>query len=93
MTDLDILKQLPEWSIAQQKLHREFEFKDFIQAFGFMAQVAMICEKMNHHPQWSNVYKCVVVDLTTHSKDCITQLDIDLAVHMNEIFQNIKITE
>ena len=90
MTELDILRQLPGWSIVDQKLHREFEFKDFIQAFGFMAQAAIISEKMNHHPEWSNVYKIVVVELTTHSKGRISSLDIELAAQMNNIFEQLS---
>jgi 4a-hydroxytetrahydrobiopterin dehydratase len=90
MTELDILRQLPDWSIVDQKLHREFEFKDFIQAFGFMAQAAIISEKMNHHPEWSNVYKIVVVELTTHSKGRISSLDIELAAQMNKIFEQLS---
>ncbi|HIF47580.1 4a-hydroxytetrahydrobiopterin dehydratase [Candidatus Thioglobus sp.] len=90
MTELDILRQLPDWSIVDQKLHREFEFKDFIQAFGFMAQAAIIAEKMNHHPEWSNVYKIVIVELTTHSKGRISSLDIELAAQMNNIFEQLS---
>jgi len=90
MTELDILRQLPDWSIVDQKLYREFEFKDFIQAFGFMAQAAIIAEKMNHHPEWSNVYKIVIVELTTHSKGRISSLDIELATQMNNIFKQLS---
>lgn len=88
MTDSEILIQLPEWSIVNQKLSRQFVFNDFIQAFGFMTQAGIIAEKMNHHPEWSNVYSTVNVELITHSQGCISQLDIELATHMNNIFEN-----
>jgi 4a-hydroxytetrahydrobiopterin dehydratase len=90
MVDSDILKQLPGWSIEQQKLHKQFEFKDFVQAFGFMTQVAIVAEKMDHHPEWSNTYRIVIVELTTHSKGCVSSLDVKLATHMNEIFEQLS---
>ena len=71
--DQQALKQLPDWTILDKKLHRVFVLDNFVQAFGFMAQAAIVAEKMNHHPEWSNVYKTVTVDLTTHSEGCITQ--------------------
>ncbi|MCH9646407.1 MAG: 4a-hydroxytetrahydrobiopterin dehydratase [Proteobacteria bacterium] len=88
MTDSDILKRLPHWSIVNQKLTRQFIFKDFIQAFDFMTKIAIVAEKMDHHPEWSNSYNTVDVELITHSQGCITQLDIELATHMNDIFKN-----
>jgi len=76
---------LAGWSLRDEKLHREFEFEDFVEAFGFMAKVAIIAEKMNHHPEWSNVYKTVAVDLTTHDAGGITELDFELAGKMNAL--------
>lgn len=70
------------WSIEDNKLHKEFLFSDFIQAFGFMTQTAIIAETMNHHPEWFNVYKKVVVDLTTHEAGGISELDFELAAKM-----------
>jgi len=57
---------MKEWTIKNGKLYKEFEFKNFIQAFAFMTQVAFIAEKMNHHPEWSNVYNKVEISLCTH---------------------------
>ena len=73
------LDALPGWSVAAGKLHREYKFPDFIHAFGFMAASALAIEKMNHHPEWSNVYNRVTVDLTTHDSGGITAQDIALA--------------
>jgi len=87
--DQQALVKLPNWTMVDGKLHREFVLGDFIQAFGFMSQAAMVAEKMNHHPEWSNVYRTVVVDLITHSEDCITQLDVELATKMDDIFHQI----
>lgn len=73
------LHQLPGWSIHGNKLHREFTFPDFGYAFGFMAVAALHIEKINHHPEWLNVYNRVVVDLTTHDAGGLTANDIELA--------------
>ncbi|MCK5360942.1 MAG: 4a-hydroxytetrahydrobiopterin dehydratase [Gammaproteobacteria bacterium] len=73
------------WVIEDNKLHKEFMFGNFIQAFGFMTQVAIIAESMNHHPEWFNVYKKVIVDLTTHEAGGITELDFELASKMANI--------
>ena len=70
------------WEIVDDKLHKTFVFKDFIEAFGFMTKAAIAAEKMNHHPEWSNVYKTVRVALTTHESGGITRLDFDLAERM-----------
>jgi len=61
------------------KLHKEFRFPDFVDAFGFMTRVALIAEGMNHHPGWSNVWNRVVIDLTTHDAGGITEKDFQLA--------------
>ncbi len=82
LTDADIgarIGELPGWAIAGGKLHKEFRFGDFTQAFGFMAGVALIAEAMGHHPEWSNVYNKVVIDLTTHEAGGISDLDFDFA--------------
>jgi len=70
---------LPGWSVVNGKLHREYKFPDFTHAFGFMATAATAIEKMNHHPEWFNVYNKVTVDLTTHDSGGITQNDVKLA--------------
>lgn len=72
-------KGLRGWSIENGKLHKVFEFESFNQAFGFMARASMEIEKMNHHPEWFNVYNRITVDLTTHDAGGITKNDTDLA--------------
>ena len=79
------LGSVPGWVVQSGKLHREFRFRNFNQAFGFMTRAALYSETMDHHPEWSNVYAMVVVDLITHSADGITNLDFALAKKMNAI--------
>ena len=68
------------WKEENNKLSREFEFKDFVEAWGFMSRVAIVAEKMNHHPNWSNVYNKVSVELTTHDAgNKVTEKDRKLA--------------
>ena len=69
--------------VGRDAIHKSFKFKNFIEAFGWMAQVAIWAEKMNHHPEWSNVYTRVEVTLTTHSCDGLSALDVDLAKKMD----------
>ena len=73
------------WVIDNGKLFKQFEFRSFISAMGFMMQSSIVAEKINHHPEWSNVYKSVSVYLITHSSDGITELDFDLAKKMQSI--------
>ena len=73
------LKNLPGWTLENGKLHKEFVFKDFVQAFGFMTKAALYAEKMDHHPEWFNVYNKLRVDLMTHDAGGITTNDIALA--------------
>ena len=82
----DELKNLPGWSVKDEKLHRDFEFESFNQAFGFMTRAAMEIEKMNHHPEWFNVYNRISVDLMTHDAGGITENDIQLAKILNSLF-------
>ena len=79
------LADLPDWSIVNGKLHKDFVFKDFIEAFGFMSTAALHIEKMNHHPEWFNVYNKIKVDLKTHDAGGITQNDINLARILNSL--------
>lgn len=79
------LDALPGWSLVDEKLRREFKFADFIEAFGFMTRSAFAAEKMNHHPEWFNVYNKVVIDLTTHDAGGITELDFTLARKMSQL--------
>jgi 4a-hydroxytetrahydrobiopterin dehydratase len=77
--------QPPEgWVVVDGKLHRELEFHNFVEAFGFMAMVGLLAEKANHHPDWSNSYNKVVIDLMSHDKGEITDRDIDLATAINK---------
>lgn len=78
------LSQLENWTLEDGKLHRNFKFANFVEAFGFMTQVAIVAEKMDHHPEWSNVYNRVEVDLTTHDAGGLTELDFELALFMNQ---------
>ncbi len=73
------LAERPAWSLVDGKLHRTLRFGDFAEAFGFMARVALVAERMDHHPEWSNVWATVEVDLVTHDAGGITELDLALA--------------
>ncbi|HLJ51064.1 MAG TPA: 4a-hydroxytetrahydrobiopterin dehydratase [Bryobacteraceae bacterium] len=84
------LEAMPEWRIEDGKLHREYKFPDFIHAFGFMSTAALGIEKMNHHPEWFNVYNRVTVDLTTHDAQGITSKDIDLAKLLDETAKKLQ---
>ena len=77
--------QLPSWKVQDGKLHRKYKFPDFAHAMGFMATAAPMIEKMNHHPEWSNVYNNVTVDLTTHDAGGITHKDAELAAALEKI--------
>lgn len=82
LTDSELkerLDELPGWTVLAGKLHRELRFASFIEAFGFMTQLALIAEKNDHHPEWSNVYDRVVIDLSTHDAGGITGKDVALA--------------
>lgn len=79
------LKNLPGWSVVNEKLHREIEFESFNRAFGFMTRAAMEIEKMNHHPEWFNVYNRLVIDLMTHDAGGITKNDTNLARILNSL--------
>ena len=82
LTDAEIssaLAGLAGWTVKDAKLHREYKFPDFAHAIGFIATAAPKIEKMDHHPEWFNVYNRIVVDLTTHDAGGITQRDVDLA--------------
>jgi 4a-hydroxytetrahydrobiopterin dehydratase len=79
------LSALSGWALANGKLHREFRFRDFSEAFGFMARAALAAEKLNHHPDWTNVWNRVTVELTTHDAGGITALDFELAEAMDRL--------
>jgi 4a-hydroxytetrahydrobiopterin dehydratase len=74
------------WKEEDNKLKRIFEFRDFIEAFGFMCKVAILAEKMNHHPNWSNVYHTVTIELSSHDMgDIVTERDHKLAAAIDEL--------
>ena len=88
LSDQDVasgLDSLAEWSLDDGKLRREFKFRNFVEAFGFMTKAAIEAEKMNHHPEWCNVYNKVTVHLTTHDAGGITELDFKLARKLSQL--------
>ncbi|MCH8957038.1 4a-hydroxytetrahydrobiopterin dehydratase [candidate division KSB1 bacterium] len=78
------LAQLSGWNIENGKLHKNFQFESFVEAFGFMTKTALAAEAMNHHPEWFNVYNKVTVDLSTHDLGGISTWDFELAKKMEE---------
>jgi len=78
------LTELAGWTVQGGKLHREYRFSDFVEAFGFMASAALVAERMNHHPEWFNVWATVRIDLTTHDAG-ITAKDFELAAAMERL--------
>ena len=84
------VNKLRGWKVANGKLNQKFEFKNFVQAFGFMTKVAMEEEKLNHHPEWFNVYNKVTIDLVTHDVNGISNYDIKLARIINQLYDKEK---
>jgi 4a-hydroxytetrahydrobiopterin dehydratase len=78
--------ELDGWSVRDGRLHREFEFESFAEAFGFMASVAIHAQEMNHHPDWFNSYTKLVVDLKSHDVDGLTGRDFRLAAIMDRLY-------
>ncbi len=78
---------LPEWSLAEGRdaIRREFRFRDFTQAWGFMARVALLAEQQNHHPEWFNVWNLVRIELSTHDAGGLTQNDLTLAAAIDSL--------
>jgi 4a-hydroxytetrahydrobiopterin dehydratase len=79
------LAALPGWSCVDGKLHKDLRFRDFNEAFGFMARVALVAEKRDHHPDWSNSYNSVVIDIVDHAAGGVTKKCIDLAIDVEAI--------
>ena len=82
LTDEEVtakLVGLPDWRVVDGKLHRSFEFSDFVEAFGFMTQMALLAEKLDHHPEWNNLYNRVWISMHTHDLAGISELDFELA--------------
>jgi 4a-hydroxytetrahydrobiopterin dehydratase len=89
LTDAEVLerlKKLPGWSLRAGKLFRELTFPNFVKAFGFMSSVALEAERMDHHPEWSNVYSRVVIELTTHDAGGISERDFELARKIDALY-------
>ena len=81
------IKGLEGWNLVNGKLNRSFEFSNFVGAFGFMTKVALEAEKLNHHPEWRNVYNKLDIDLVTHDIDGISNYDIKLAGSISRLYR------
>lgn len=79
------LAALPRWTLENGKLRRERRFVDFSEAWGFMSRVALLAEAMNHHPEWTNVWSRVTIDLTTHDAGGVSRLDVELATKIDKL--------
>jgi 4a-hydroxytetrahydrobiopterin dehydratase len=91
LTDREVaeaITRLPGWRVANGKLHRELVFEDFNAAFAFMTRVAVLAENRDHHPDWSNVYNRVTIDLETHDTGGITEKDCDLATAIERLLES-----
>ncbi len=80
--------ELKDWQLNANSISKEFAFKNFVQAFGFMTQVALEAEKLDHHPNWENVYNKVSITLSTHDAGGLTELDFTLAKKTDKILEN-----
>ena len=90
LSDSDVagrIASLPGWELRDGALHRRLEFRDFVDAFSFMTSVALLAERMSHHPEWSNVYNVVTVRLTTHDVGGLSENDFAMAAEMSRIHQ------
>ena len=88
LTDAQIaehMKGLPSWEQAGDRIKKTFRFKDFVEAFGWMSSAALVAERMNHHPEWRNVWATVEVELSTHDAGGLTELDMKLAAAMDSL--------
>ena len=84
---LQRLASLPGWRLADGRLRRELTFKDFSQAFAFMTRVAMLAEKRDHHPDWSNVYNRLTIELWTHDAAGVTERDVEFAQAVSKLLE------
>ena len=80
----EVAEDLPGWTGGDDFISKVFKFSDFAQAFGFMSEIAVVAEAMNHHPEWFNVYNRVDVTLTTHDAGGVTEKDVTLAKRMEQ---------
>lgn len=88
LTDSEIqsrMSGLPDWQLRDGALERKLKFENFVQAFGFMASVALVAERMGHHPEWSNVYDTVTIRLTTHDAGGVSEHDFALAKEISSL--------
>ena len=83
------LKQLPDWTQTDKKLRKEFKFKNFREAFTFMTRCALEIDKLDHHPEWTNVYNKITVVLSTHDTGDVTMKDVELAKIMDRVYKNL----
>ena len=81
----EALKELKGWELLDKRIRKTFVFSNFVEAFGFMSSVAILAERANHHPEWSNVYKTVTIELTTHEADGLTERDFSLAKEIDGV--------
>jgi 4a-hydroxytetrahydrobiopterin dehydratase len=79
------LGRIPHWILREGRLHRDFAFKDFVEAFGFMTRVALLAESANHHPDWTNGWNKVSIDLVSHDVKGLSQRDFDLAAAIDAL--------
>ena len=84
----ELANKLTGWKISNQNIEKKFSFNNFIEAFSFMTQVALLCEKYNHHPNWDNVYSLVNIKFTTHDLGGISNLDQILASEINKLTES-----
>lgn len=86
------LSKTAQWTLANERLKRDFEFSNFVEAFGFMTSVALLAEKIDHHPEWRNVYNRVTIELHTHETEAkdsgLTALDFELAQLIDKVYLN-----
>jgi len=87
------LRNLPGWSVLEGKLHRKLIFASFREAFAFMTAAALLAERMNHHPEWFNVYNRITLDLMTHDAGGITGIDLDFAREAERVAQGLGARE
>ena len=78
------------WEEINNQLVKKFEFRNFSEAFGFMTRIALVAEKMDHHPEWRNVYRTVEVTLSTHDAGGVTQKDVELAVLLEGLAKRLQ---
>ena len=84
----DFIENNPSWRIDNKTIQKEFKFNNFIEAFGFMSKVALLSEKMDHHPNWQNTYNKVIIELTTHDIGGISTNDLKLAEAIDTLIDN-----